>query len=135
MPRIGLVLLVGTLAGCAFEPRGLGDPADADPAAPDGAVIDGAVIDGAVIDAMPIDAMPIDAGPPCILERTTGGLSAGQVGADGGAEGPYIDCGATELPIGVRVRLSDQSDRERRPLGPRLHPGVRDRGGQPDDSA
>ncbi len=109
MPRIGLVLLVGTLAGCAFEPRGLGDPADADPAAPDGAVIDGAVIDGAVIDAMPIDAMPIDAGPPCILERTTGGLSAGQVGADGGSEGPFIDCGATELPVGVRVRLSDQT--------------------------
>jgi hypothetical protein len=124
MARIGLVLLVWTLAGCGFEPRGQGDLTDADPTAPDGAIgdgavtdgatidgamIDGAMIDGAVIDAMPIDAMPIDAGPPCILERTSGGASAGQVGADGGSEGPYIDCGATELPIGVRVRLSDQS--------------------------
>jgi hypothetical protein len=124
MARIGLVLLVWTLAGCGFEPRGQGDLTDADPTAPDGAIgdgavtdgatidgamIDGAMIDGAVIDAMPIDAMPIDAGPPCILERTSGGASAGQVGADGGSEGPFIDCGATELPVGVRVRLSDQT--------------------------
>ncbi len=116
MSRFGLAL-VCTLAGCAFEPRGQGDPTDADPMAPDAAIGDAAIgdaaIDGAVADAAidgpPIDGPPIDAGPPCILERVSGGISAGQVGANGGAEGPFVDCGASELPVGVRVRLSDNT--------------------------
>ncbi|MEZ4403406.1 MAG: hypothetical protein R3B06_25500 [Kofleriaceae bacterium] len=106
---VAAVILGMAVGGCAFEPRGVpgqggpGNGGDVD--APSAPTIDAAV------DAPP-DGPPdaaIDAAPPCRVERTGSGSSAGRVGGDGGGDRSPLDCGPTQLPVGVKIWLSDNA--------------------------
>lgn len=102
-----------------------------DATAPDATALDAAPLDATPLDATPLDATPLDAAPADALPLdaaapdatpTDSGLepacnvavnppdtNAGQVGANGGSPGAFIDCGAGEEAIGVAVRMSNQN--------------------------